>query len=34
MIEYQAQSEEILVFLIDHDPRKALEPIVRVPLKI
>lgn len=34
MIEYQAATEELLVFLIDHDPHKALEPVVRVPLRI
>jgi hypothetical protein len=34
MIEYLAASEELLVFLIDHDPHKALEPVVRVPVRI
>lgn len=34
MIEYQANTEEILVYLIEHDPKRDPEPIVRVNLKI
>ena len=34
MVEYNASQDEILVYLVDHDPKRNLEAIIRVPLKL
>ena len=34
MIDYQAKTEELLIYLIEHDARKEPEPLVRVHIKL
>jgi len=34
MVEYNASQDEMLVYLVDHDPKRNLEAIIRVPLKL